>query len=69
MSTLNPTGRYVLRSFHKGQQMNSPEWGWDDLDEIWAYAERLAADNGNTDCEWAVFDRHADAEIARVRPL
>ncbi len=68
IADISQTGRYVIRSFHKGQQMNNPEWGWDDYDAAAGHAEHLAADNGNTDCEWAVFDRTEQREIARVRP-
>lgn len=68
-SDFTTTGRYVIQSFHKGQQMNQPEWGWDDYDTAAGHAERIAADNGNTDCEWAVFDRTKGQEIARVRPV
>lgn len=64
---LTRTGRYVICSFHKGQQMNDPKWGWDTYDAAARYAEQLAADNGNTDCEWAIYDRVANVEIARCR--
>jgi hypothetical protein len=66
MSSISQTGRYVIRSFFNGQQMNNPEWGWDDKSAACIYAQQLAKDNGDPNCMWEVWDRKLDRFVIQV---
>lgn len=58
-------GRYILRAFHNCQQVNRPEWGWDDLADALFRACDLA-DGADRSSSWIITDRIDDADLVRV---
>lgn len=66
--TGDPTagGRYMLRAFLKGAQVNEPRLGWDDLADALFLAMELAEDGRGADSSWVITDTVTGADIVRV---